>query len=322
MSKREDAGPASFEIDGESDRVTFAVEAVNWDMENRIAERERVYRDGARLDGTGTKADRFSIVAKVFNGIREKGVARNGYPGDRDKLIKLLKRSVTQTGTLKLPTWPPIRCKALRCTTTENVQKTDFAHLNIIWVEDNEETQLEATFTEPNARSAAVALADQIVEGMAFLGAWDEGVAELKALAVELESLALFANERGDDLIQAARSINTTVADVQTSFLPTRTELQVDSFVIGDSPQSLLSDPSASATLEALMALSEMASKAIASVPGKARPRSIEYKTAMNVFDISLQVGASVEEIVELNPSLIDPFAIPANTTILLPGIA
>lgn len=311
--------PCSFEIDG--DRIAFAALVIGESGGNRIAERERMWRPGARIDGTGSKADRWQTTAVFFNDMREPGVSANPYPDELEKLKKLLKRSATQTGTLTLSTVGPKRCKAAEWHEERTFERRDYAALSITWIEDNEEALTESTFTAPNARSAAVALASDVVEGCAYLGVWSPDVAELEAIAAKLERLALQADAQSNDLEQTARELGGSIGRIESSFLPSSTSLQAGDVMIGETTQSLLSDPSAHKTLVSLRELAEMAAQAVALVPGRSRPRSITYAYSISIIDVAIEQGVQLEKLVELNTSLPEPFMIPANTPIVLPGI-
>jgi hypothetical protein len=71
--------------------IAFPVEDIGESGGNRIIERERPYRDGAKLDDTGRKATQFTMVCKFENTITEPGLEINGlknlYPDVLNDLI-------------------------------------------------------------------------------------------------------------------------------------------------------------------------------------------------------------------------------------------
>lgn len=322
MSKWEDGPRASFEIDGESDRVTFVLTEITEAGGNRIAKRERVYRDGERLDGMGTKGDTIATRSSFFNGVDEQGVTPNQYDDVLGPLVKLLKRSVTTTGTLRLPTKEPLRVKAETWNVREDAGRKDFAHIDISWVTDTEETELESTFGQPNARSSAVAIADDIAAQIEFMGITSDDIAELQSIAKRLNELATFSGERGDDLLQAAADAQACVDNIEDDFLPSAQMLNDDEFVVGETADSLLGLPIAYSTLVNLREFAEMAARAAADVPGRTAPVPVLYDRALSLFDVALENGVDVETLVELNPSLLEPGFIPPNTPILLPSVS
>lgn len=322
MSKWEDGPRASFEIDGESDRVTFVLSAIAENGGNRIAKRERVYRDGERLDGMGTKGDVFGTRSTFFNGIDEKGVTSNQYDDVLTPLVDLLKRSATTTGTLRLPTKKPQRVKAETWSINEEAGRKDYAHIDITWATDTEEVELESTFGQPNARVGAIAIADDIAAQIEFMGVTSEDIAELKSIAAKLEELAQRSNERGDDLLQAAADAQECVDNIESDFLPSSNELNDDEFVVGETADSLFGLPIAHSTLVSLQQFREMAASAAANVPGRNVPQPKLYNRALSLFDIALENDVDIETLVDLNPSLLDPGFIPPNTPIMLPGVS
>jgi hypothetical protein len=320
MSKWEDGPRASFEIDGESDRVTFVLTEITEAGGNRIAKRERVFRDGERLDGMGTKGDVIGTRSSFFNGVEERGIAPNQYDDVLGPLIAILKRSVTTTGTLRLPTKAPLRVKAETWNVREDAGRKDFAYIDITWATDTEEVELESTFGQPNARSVAVSISEDILAQIEFMGVTSDDIAELKSIGAKLEQLAQQANERGDDLLQAARDAQESVANIEGDFLPSSTALDGDDLVVGATADSMLALPIAYSTLVLLRSFAEVAATAAANVPGRTVPAPKLYPTALSIFEIAIDNGLTVEEVVELNPTL-DYGFIPANTPILLPGV-
>jgi hypothetical protein len=316
----EDGPPASFEIDGESDRVTFTVKEIGRELSNRIAKRERVYRNGERLDGMGTAGETIKTRSFFANTLKEPGVPSELYPGELDKLIELMKRSNGTTGTLRLPTTSPRRVKMVIASVHESPNAVDAAWLDVTWAEDSEETELESTFGKPNARSISVSLADDIVAQLEFMGVTSDDIAELKSIAAKLEELAQFSGERGDDLLQAAADATGAVDNIESSFLPSSQLLADEDFVVGETADSMLALPIAYSTLVSLRAWAEAAAEAAANIPGREVPEPKLYDHALSLFDIAEDNDVDIETLVELNPDLLDPGFIPANTPILLPG--
>lgn len=311
---------ASFEILGDADRVTFSISSIARSGGNRLAKRERVYRDGELVDGMGSKGDTIATRSLFFNGLKEPGVSETAlYPDELNKLLDLLKASNAATGTLRLPTTKPRKVKAERWDIHEAAERPDYAALDITWFENNEEVELESTFGETNARSAAVAIADDIAAQIEFMGITSADVEELKSIAAKLEELAQFAGERGDDLLQAAADARQATANIEASFVPSGQDVNSDNFVVGEDAFSLLGLPIAYATLINLRAFAEMAAKAAENVPGRARPVPTLFKQTLTLWDIAIDHGVDIEELSKLNPTL-DPGFIPANTTVLLPG--
>lgn len=316
----EDGPRASFDIDGESDRATFVLSSIAEQGGNRIAKRERVYRDGERLDGMGTKGDAIVTQSVFNNNISEPGVPQNQYPDELNKLIELLKRSVTATGTLRLPTKAPRRVKAESWDIQEDAVKTDHAALTIHWAEDSEEVELESTFGAPNARSSAVAIAEDILAQIEFMGVISKDVEDLRSIAKKLEELAQFSGERGDDLLAASRDATDVVANIEADFLPSSNTLNDDDFVVGETGDSMLALPIAYSMLVSLRDFAEIAAQAAASVPGQSTPQATLYNSTQTLFDIADDNDIDIDLLVELNPSILDPGFIPANTPVFLPG--
>jgi prophage DNA circulation protein len=312
--------PCSFRVDAEE--VRFAILQINESGANRISPRKRVFRAGARLDGTGTDPDSWVLQCVFYNGMRETGVPRDPYPTEANRLIALLKKSGEKTGTLTLPTRGPKRVRATNWGRSETFEKRDYCVLEVTFLEDNEETQTESTFSPPNARSAAVSTASYVVESCVVAGIWSSDIAQLEQLASELEALALAPTDYVNDLEEKARAVMDVVHRIEAAFLPTQTQIQAGPVNPGATAQSLLADPSALTAQASLRTMAELAAQAVANVPGRTRPRIISYETSVSIFDVSVEQSVELETLVELNTSIPDLRIIPARTSIYLPGAA
>jgi hypothetical protein len=176
---------------------------------NRIVRHPRAYRRGAKLDTTGEVEREFQLTALFNNTIREKGLEQNPralYPHMMRALLASF--AIQQTGTLTLPTVGSVRCKFDNGKRTEAVVERDQATLQLVFIEDNEESLATASFALPSARATVAKAAAQTVfsierEG----GVVDEDVFELQQRATDIESLLLAPGRTIADLEAEARSL-------------------------------------------------------------------------------------------------------------------
>lgn len=286
------------------DAITFPVKRIEAGGGNRIPRRERVYRDGAKLDGTGAQPDQWTLTCAFFNGNKEQGV-----PGDTlypDQLRALLKAVKSQdTGTLTLPTDGPKRCRADHWTRTDDDERRDYAILQITFVEDNEDDQTAASFSLPTARSAASAIAADVVANLEAEGVVSDDTVSLEQLCGELEELANAPEEFADDINSKVDEIVGTIQRIQLAFQ--------DASAASEAAGTLLV-PASTPANDGMRRLSDVASRSRVSAPR--RTRIVRYPRVVSLIEVAASVGQEISDLMPLNSQYEDLGAIPRSAPI------
>lgn len=186
-------GPvASFQI-GALDPVSFQIDGkISEKNGNQLVRHRRPYRRGAKLDGTGELERQWSFRAIFSNRVDEGGLdnSRAQYPFVLRDLVAACR--VQDTGTLILPTIGSVRVRCESCERTEDASaELDTGYLDLVFVEDNEESAASVSFRPPSVRATTVALAEQTRFSQARVGTLDTDSLSLTEFASQLESLLL-----------------------------------------------------------------------------------------------------------------------------------
>ena len=300
---------AKWEVDGQS--VTFSCISIQESYANRIIQRERPHRDGAKLDDTGSRAITWSLSAVFYLGGSEPGVEADKYPDKLNKLLALC--AVHETGTLTVPTRGPVRCRVENYQRSENQEQRDYAVVNLTFIQDNEDNTTAASFTAPSARSVGRSQAEQTVFSAEPQGAWSGDLSELTALAADLEGLINAPFEALDQIESKAKAIDSACQRIEDAF--TGAAAKVPAPV-----NQLLAFPQAVSAVKGLRQLRDTsrraASDAISSLP---RVISRTFPTPQTLVGIAGELGQPFEQLLKLNKSL-DPFNVPAGTPVRIYG--
>jgi hypothetical protein len=298
---------------GSRREIRFPVCKIRESASNRLVERDRPYRQGAKIDSTGSKAKRWSVTAVFENTIEEPGVTtsskeRGGsgvilYPGTIDALLDTL--NVQETGDLTLPTRGVIRCRFESYEREESDELRDAAMVTLVFVEDNEERIGAQSFASPRANANARRLAETTTFSAQSDGAWGTSLADLNEFASELEAIANFPGDTVKDLdSQAAIVIGATNRVLEAFTDPSR------------EGRDVLLDPDSSATQRKLHRMSDLAGRSRAlSRGGKPRLVARVFPTDRSLFDIAAFVEQEAGDLINANPAL-DPLNVPAGTPV------
>lgn len=280
---------------------------------NRIIERERPMRDGAKLDDTGSKAKRYRLTGSIFNGSTEQGIPEDNYPDTLQALI--LSFDTHETGDLMVPTRGIRRCRAGTYSTTEGSDARDCAAFVLEFIEDNEDGVTASSFSTPSARSV---LRSQVEE--ATFEAEKAGVqlgdliGSITEMASEIEGLlnapADFASQV-DSKIKAVDSALSRIEKAGTG---------LDGGVKGPVSEALIATQSAP-VIRKIRGIRDTLSRAVGdqlSAFGKAGSRS--YPRTMSIFDVATLEGVNAATLMAMNPAIGAFLAIPPNTPIAVPN--
>jgi len=149
---------AKFEVQGRAE--TFVVTSIEEAGGNRIVRHERPFRDGSKLDDTGSDPITWTIESVFNNTIQEDGLGPDPlYPTVLNRIIRLF--NVHETGNLTVPTRGTIRARAHTYRRREGSDPVDEASVTFVFIEDNEDAVERGALKEPTARAMLIRLVQQ-----------------------------------------------------------------------------------------------------------------------------------------------------------------
>jgi prophage DNA circulation protein len=287
-------------------RIPIPVKKVSARLGNRIIQRARQNRDGAKLDDTGMVPTTYTLEVDFYNGCSEEGMPSDDmYPGLPNYLEKSLK--VHETGNLYLPRHGKRRCRLETIESVETFEERDMAATVLTFIEDNEDNLTANSFTAPSARSVARRLAE-----MTTFSAEQNGVslsdagAGISELASEVESLINSPFEYLGDLQAQAHKVRALCERLEDVHASRRTQ-------VGE----LLAQPPGARAVRGLIELRDKAARVV-DEKQSAMPRLISYvvPSQRSIFDIASQFDQDPTLLIAANPKLGDPLAIPPRTVV------
>lgn len=298
---------ASWTVKGRS--IAFPVQVVQQMGANRLIERERPYRDGAKLDDTGSKARKWAVDAIFQNTVQEPGLETNGsdlYPGALNEMIALF--DIHETGDLVLPTIGKVRARAGDYTRVERYDTRDAAILTFNFIEDNEDNidfrSIEAP--SPKANAKRLALATEFDEQSAEV--WDFNTRSLNTLVSEIEGTVNtpFA------LLQQAQQTSTQVRHAAERL--TRAFSRP-----GVRGREALGLTRGHRVQRRLVEQQDLAGRAVLESQG-GRPKliSVVVTRPISLMALASVLRQSVDDLIAANPGLEDPNYLRAGTAVLV----
>lgn len=284
---------------GDDAPIFFPVEDISEEGGNRIVEHERPFRNGAKLDDTGSKARRWTFAVH-FNNTFDEGV-QNGVPLYPNTLRRML-RSFDQheTGNLCLPTVGIVRARASSYKRVETTAERDTATVELTFVEDNEDALDRAALNPPGVVATLVKLSEQTVFSAQKQGLWNEDMLSLTEFASEIEGLLLAPGRATADLGAVVRSHRNAIQRI----IDAGTTVAMD---VG----GLFAEPRGSETQRQLRTMLDREARA-EDERTSSRPRTKSFVVDVeqtSIYEISARLNQDVEELMELNASRIeDPF--------------
>lgn len=293
---------ASWKV-GSSAQLYFPVCKCTEEGENRLVERERPYRDGAKLDDTGSKARRWNVEVLFDNTLNEEGLSLNGkalYPDVLNDLIRSFDEH--EAGDLVLPPIGKVRARAKKYTRSEEPETFDAARVTFTFIEDNEDTIGARNVELPGVKGSAKVLAEQTTFSADADAVHDFNISQVNALASELEGAINAPGEAVAELDQKVGAVVSAVNRVVTAFveaIPGRGQLN---------------DPDSSATQRKLVALQDTASRS-RSQARRVRTTRILAEEDTSLYEIANRRKQSAEGVIGLNSNL-DPTYVEAGTLV------
>lgn len=286
----------------------FPVRTIRESGENRIVERERPYRDGAKLDDTGSKATHWSLEVLFHSTSNESDIdSINGglplYPDVLNEVRSLF--DTHETGDLVVPTVGKKRVKAVTFERVETWDARDSALVNLVFAEDNEDNVDFRSLAAASANANARRLGETTTFDAQSSGAWHASLSIIDELAASLESLVNAPGTVEQDVKQVAKRIQGNAVRVGQAFKNS-----------ARAGRDLFNDPSNSRAERKLVRQRDMSARSAAeSRRGRPQLVAIVFYEATTLFRVSVVVNQSFEDLLEVNP-LIDPFFILAGTQI------
>jgi prophage DNA circulation protein len=297
---------ASWKV-GTSPTLAFPVQNIIESGGNRLVERERPYRDGAKLDDTGSKAKRWTMEITFENTIEEPGLEVNEgalYPDTLDALIESFDNH--ETGDLVVPTRGMVRARADSYTRTEKLDPRDAALLTVMFVQDNEDNVDAASFDLILANSNAKRLGEETTFDAQTDEMWDDGLVSVREFTDQLENAT---NQPGDVADDVDNSASRVVSGAQT------TE-RAFNFREKES-RNALTNPESSKTARKLNLSKDVAYRA-KQESREGRPEMIKVVSSrhQSIFSIAVFFKQPVAELIAINPKIENLFYIPKDTEV------
>jgi hypothetical protein len=301
---------ASWQPDG-GQRVFFPVTRITETGGNRIIERERPYRDGAKLDDTGGRAKKWDMEALFFNSIDEEGLEQNGEPLYPNMLNWLIEEGfgVHATGNLIVPTRGEVRARADSYSRSETFDERDGGIVQLTFIADNEDSVDARSLGMPTVAATAVQLAQTTEFSAQQAGAWDASFQDLVHFAAELEGLANAPREYAQELHDKARMVQAAHERILNSF---------SSYTVGG--RGVLLDPAGNRTERKLIMIADRAGQSRnAARGGKPSTVAVVFEHDQSLASIAAMVGLDYEDLLYDNPQLQNPGHIPRGTPVNIP---
>lgn len=294
--------------------VSFPFETLEENGGNRLVPHERLYRDGARIDDTGSRATTYTFAIPVLNSPNhEEGV--DGLAQYPDLALKLIEAcEVHETGTLTVPTKGPRRCRAETWRRMEDARKVDMAALVITWMEDNEDDADAAAAQAPSASTVASKYAQDAIDACQEWGADSDLLSSLTDFANDLQDLANAPAQYVADIEAKAGNLAAAADRVEATFASTTDEAE-------DELGTLLTDPQASRAGRMLARVKDVAARAPLephSHKGKIITRT--FGRDVSIFDVATIVGQNPADLIDLNTQLEDLLHIERDTPVRIFG--
>lgn len=279
---------------GDGEPLFFPVTSITETGGNRIIPQERPFRDGAKLDDTGSKPRQWAFGAIFNNSLQE--AVQNGVPLYPQRLRQLLRSfDVHETGVLVLPTIGKVRARAQDYTRTEAPEEQDTGRLDLVFVEDNEDALDRAALSPPAVVSTLLKLSEQTQFTAQSQGVWNEDLKSLRQIASEIQGLMLAPGRSVSDLGTVVRAHRRALQSVLSTA----------------SDESGLGDPRGSELNRQINILLDREAQA-EDERSSSRPRTKGFVIDVEVtsiFEVAARLGQDATELLELNSARVDdPF--------------
>ncbi len=291
---------ASWKV-GSAQRISFPVGDITETGGNRIVRQIRTFRDGAKLDDTGSIERSWSFDVFFNNSIKGDGAEENAkplYPGALNDLIRSFDEH--ETGDLTLPTIGQVRARAETYRRIDKVNERGEGTVSVTFVQDNEDALDRAQLTPPTLRATVVTQAEDTVFSVQSQGAWDDDAVSITQAAIEIETAMQAPGRAANDVQALVRKNRAALARVVNG------QRKLSAQVGGQFHQPRGSE----AERNLRRSQDRQASAVDERNSGRPRTRAFRVDVAFtNIFDIAARFDQDASELLDLNDSRIaDPF--------------
>ena len=280
---------------------------------NRIVKRERPYRDGAKLDDTGSEAIVYTMEA-IFNnsllggasGEQKLSSINSGlplYPDVLNLLISLF--DVHETGDLVVPTVGVQRCRALTYDRTETFDGRDQAIVSFTFCEDNEDGVDFRSITAPSAGANGARLAATTELDTQSIGSLSDAITAVQLGLFQLEELVNAPGNAALDIDAAAMKIEGSARRANRTFSEA-----------GRPGRDMYLDPQNSRGPRKLTRAIDLAARERnAARRGQPRLTNIVFRNNTTIFRIAAVIGQDPADLFAVNPD-VNPFFVPKGSLV------
>ncbi len=280
---------------------------------NRIVKRERPYRDGAKLDDTGSEAIIFTLEA-IFNNTLLGGVSgeqklnsiNGGLPLYPDVLNLLIANfDFHETGDLVVPTVGVQRCKAWSYDRTEQFDGRDQAIVTFTFCEDNEDSVDFRSIDAPQAGANGARLAATTELDTQSVGSLSDSINAVQEGLLELEEFVNAPGNASQDIEAASLKVEGSARRANRTFSEA-----------GRPGRDLYLDPASSRAVRKLTRAIDLAARERnESRRGQPRLTSIVFRSNTSIFRVAAVIGQDPNDLIGINPD-VDPNFIPKGATV------
>lgn len=314
----------------------FPVVSVSEGGGNRIIRRERAYRQGCKLDDTGSKEIVWMIDAVFENSIQEPGTeAINGdlvlYPEVLNELIDSFRLYHDEAGDLYVPTVGWVRARLQDYDRKEGPDEgQDTATLTMVFVSDNEDKIDAGAFTRPSVNANAIRLSQETTFDEQSEGIWNDDSQTLQEFAAGLESWANSPDDSEQELESRVRVVRGAAKRVRNAYSkPIKRVTGSGSTAPGKSAQmgaakaggrnsrDALVDPEGATVNIKLHRIEGMAARSkVESRRGRQPLVTVVFERPQSLATVAAVFGQTIDSLIAANPQLEDLLYIPPRTPI------
>jgi prophage DNA circulation protein len=287
----------------------FPVRKISETGGNRLVQRERPFRDGAKIDDVGSSPVCWSLEVLFQNSLNAEGGsdAEPLYPNVLNAMIRAF--ATHETGDLVVPTIGKVRARAKTYRRDEDNEARDQALVVFDFVADNEDNLDAAAFALPTVHASVVRLAEATTFSAESDGTFDSTLADLNEFAAQLEAVATFPSDTLQDIDSQAAIVVAATNRVLNAFTSKSNNPTTKA-------RAMLSDPDSSVTQRKLVQLQDTSARARSEIRKNLPPvvRTL-FEMPLTIFDIAVLTGQKVEDLIAINPGL-DLLFIPERTVV------
>jgi len=300
--------PAKWTPEG-GEPIAFPITRLGEGGGNRIVIQDRAYRDGAKLDDTGSVAVAWTMTACFLNDLNIPDIHQINnneplYPNILNALIESFR--IHETGDLVVPTRGSVRARCQSYNRAESFDQRDVGILELTFVEDNEDNVGAQMFTAPSAAGSAGLVAEQTTFSEQSQGMWGGSIQDLNEMTSQIEGLANAPGQYAQDLEQMHRTVMNNVDRIVAAHTDAATE-----------GRDILSGAESTKAQRDLQKIKELAGQSSQSQrQGQKKRITKKYPRQLSIFQVATIEDQDAQTLIENNPQIPNHLAIPKNTPV------